>query len=221
MGRGREGSEGGGREKAAVCEVETQSSCVPRLNVLAYSLPAGSFNMCCSHVFDFPGGTLTRNLFFPPPPLLIPSRWLQRPLFAVAPIRARQSILSLLRGDPSLLSTLQECYGAASLTGTGRGSVFRYVCSLQGGREGGRKESRQIGKKRGNSLIRSVLHLTGAPRTWNGRRNASSPSLPPPPPPREASSVCGTCSKSTPRPSRWVSGEEGGWMGKKAGARRG
>ncbi len=92
--------------------------------------------------------TVALSLPFSP----IPSRWLQRPLFAVAPIQARQSILSLLRGDPSLLSALQECYGAASFPGTGRGSVFRYVDYLPRRKRKGKKNEGEERKERRKAI---------------------------------------------------------------------
>ena len=140
----REAGEGGslrGRDTVTM-RPTTQCACLH-----TYSLQADTFNHLLFFLVERHQLSHAHTLPSSLPLTPLPSRWLQRPLFAVAPIRARQSILSLLRGDPSLLSALQECYGAASLTGTGRGSVFRYVHWLARGR--GREGRRAEGRRKG------------------------------------------------------------------------
>jgi len=210
---GRLGGErgvGGRREKAAVCEVETQSRCVPRLNALAYIHTA--FKQIPLIIFSFSwwkgtnSHTHTPSLL-PSPSLLSRADGCSGPSSPWRPSGpANPSSLSCAETPPSSLPSksataplLSQAQAVAASFGTCTGWQEE-----EGGREGGPKGG---GKEPGNLLIRCVRQLIGAPPIWNGRPSASSPSPHLPPPPRGVSWACGTFSKSTQRRSRWVSGE--------------
>lgn len=120
---------------------------------------------------------------------------------APAAIRDRQSIVSLLRSDPSLLSALHECYGASSLTG--RGAVFRCVLPPEAGTES------RIGPCAASSSPSPRPSLcTEEPPTWSERPSGSCPCRPPPraalPGPVWAFGTCWRCIRP---PSPSVGGE--------------